>query len=267
MTDEKKYRTEVPNIIDDLGLDPYERTLYVHYKRVCGASGGQCTEGVRTIASKTKMSVGKITKARTVLLERGLIAGAVQHGKDSAITVIDIWELNTIYYGEKTRPSIDGWTVKQLKHWADNCSPGEQLNGHQAGLPELFAPNCSQDEQHCSPGELKKEPSKKLTPNGVGSKPPEGPKKRDGPRWELMTEFIALTGIPIPEDKPGEKYWWSQIGVIYGIVKQDSKTGKKLMKEAFERLGRENVYDPGSLVKTIRQTMAARTNKPKMRLT
>lgn len=101
-------------------------------------------------------------------------------------------------------------------------------------------------------------------PNGVGDKPPGEPKKRDGPRWELMNEFIALTGISIPVDKPGQKYWWNQIGVIYGIVKQDVKTGKKLMKEAFERLGRENVYDPGSLVKTIRQAMAS---KPKVRLT
>lgn len=105
------------------------------------------------------------------------------------------------------------------------------------------------------------------TPNGVGDKkPPSDQRKRDGPRWELMNEFISLTGISLPTDKPSEKYWWSQIGIIYGVVKQDAKTGKNLMREAFNRLGRENVYDPGSLVKTIRQAMAAKTSKPKVSL-
>ena len=105
-----------------------------------------------------------------------------------------------------------------------------------------------------------------ITPNGVGEKSPGEPKKRDGPRWELMNEFISLTGISIPTDKPSEKYWWSQIGIIFGIVKQDVKTGKALMGEAFNRLGRENVYDPGSLVKTIRQAMAMKTTKPRIEL-
>lgn len=50
------HRTQIPNIVDDLGLDPYERALYVHYKRVCGENqGAYCYEATKTTAQKTKM--------------------------------------------------------------------------------------------------------------------------------------------------------------------------------------------------------------------
>jgi hypothetical protein len=42
-SDLKKYRTEIPNMIFDIGLTPYEVALYGHFKRVCGAEkGGVC---------------------------------------------------------------------------------------------------------------------------------------------------------------------------------------------------------------------------------
>ena len=62
--DLRKYRHEIPNIVDDLGLSPHAYRLYGHMKRVCGASpSGRCYQGTRTLAKHCKMSVGKISEA------------------------------------------------------------------------------------------------------------------------------------------------------------------------------------------------------------
>jgi hypothetical protein len=37
----RKYRIEIPNLIDDAGLSVYALRLYVHLKRVTGAEGGR----------------------------------------------------------------------------------------------------------------------------------------------------------------------------------------------------------------------------------
>lgn len=115
MTDEKKYRTEVPNIIDDLGLDPHERALYVHYKRSCGGNDCEWIESVRITGQRTKMSHTRAASARASLVERGLIQLIPKGNDGTAVKIVNIWELNTLFYQDDDRPDIDGWTVKQLK--------------------------------------------------------------------------------------------------------------------------------------------------------
>jgi hypothetical protein len=139
MTDprSKPYRTEIPNLIDDLGLDPHERALYVHYKRACGAdSEGEWIEGIRITAKRTKMSSTRASQARAQLKKRGLIRTIRKGNEGTAIKVIDIWELNTTFYRHDYKPDIDGWTVEQVKEWClgvrivntnDNTPPQEQV--------------------------------------------------------------------------------------------------------------------------------------------
>jgi hypothetical protein len=73
-SDLKKYRTEIPNMIFDIGLTPYEVALYGHLKRVCGAEkGGKCWKSVSTLSRETGMSAGRVSEARAELARRGLI--------------------------------------------------------------------------------------------------------------------------------------------------------------------------------------------------
>src|SRR6266481_4364218 len=65
-SDLRRYRTELPNLIDDLGLSMVAYRLYGHYKRVCGTDG-LCWQSARTIAGHCKMSVGSVVNARKQL--------------------------------------------------------------------------------------------------------------------------------------------------------------------------------------------------------
>jgi hypothetical protein len=95
--DLRKYRTEIPNIIDDMDLSVYAFRLYVHIKRVAGANGGECWQSTRTMADTCKMSVGAVSKAKQDLMDAGLIV--VTHrekekGETDIITIVDIWQKN-----------------------------------------------------------------------------------------------------------------------------------------------------------------------------
>lgn len=98
--DLRKYRIEIPNLIDDMDLDVYEFRLYVHLKRVAGQEGA-CWQSTRTLSKVCKMSVGKISDAKKTLAEKGLIE--LQHrkseqGETDYITIIDVWPQNFARY-------------------------------------------------------------------------------------------------------------------------------------------------------------------------
>lgn len=178
--DLRKYRTEIPNIIDDLGLDPYQRTLYTHYKRVCGANGGTCEEGIRKTAERTGMSTAKVSLVRRELATRGLIVEHQQPKQEEHIkpqvfiTIIDIWELNFFYYSYKEgRPNIAGWTVEQLREWLNSVyvvnADGGRLPSERDRLPHK-----REQGRERLPGKQKKEPSYKKEHEGTnnGGPPP-----------------------------------------------------------------------------------------------
>lgn len=257
MVDEKRYRTEIPNIIDDLGLDPYERTLYVHYKRVCGASGGQCTEGVRGTAEKTKMSFAKVSSTRQALIDRGLIL-MQPHGEVGgfAVTIVDIWHLNTAYYADKNRPGIDGWTIKQLEEWVSRCSGGEHpieevspqtpnLNGHSS----LSEQGCSGDEQGCSPGEQKKEHINPTTTTPTGThvhakdeQPPE-----DG-IGVLLKQFLISSQLRMPRKQEKLEQWRADLGEILKLAGSNLESAKRLIEDTIKALGNKyTIVGPQSI--------------------
>lgn len=100
--DLRKYRTEIPNMADD-DLDPFQYRLYAHYKRVCGASGGECYESVRTTAEKTKMSNEKVIATRQWLADNGWIAIDQRAKGTFSITIIDRWGENFVRYSEQSK--------------------------------------------------------------------------------------------------------------------------------------------------------------------
>jgi hypothetical protein len=107
-SDLKKYRTEIPNMIFDIGLTPYEVALYGHFKRVCGAEpGGMCWKSVSTLSKETGMSAGRVSEARAELARRGLIHMRQPKGPGTGVTVtiVDIWPQNMVQYSAEGNPS------------------------------------------------------------------------------------------------------------------------------------------------------------------
>lgn len=102
-----KYYAAIPNIVFDLGLNPYEIALYTHFKRAAGnRSSGVCWKSRATIAKETGMSAGMVTKARQALEAprpelhgRPLITVSEEASKTGGkptcrITISDIWAVN-----------------------------------------------------------------------------------------------------------------------------------------------------------------------------
>lgn len=95
--DLRRYRTELPNIIDDMGLSVYAFRLYAHIKRVAGAGDGRCFQSTRRMAEICCMSVGTARKAKVELVNAGLIV--VQEndrtmGEADTIAVVNIGQKN-----------------------------------------------------------------------------------------------------------------------------------------------------------------------------
>lgn len=98
-----KFRTELPNLIDDLGLSIFAHRLYAHIKRRAGEGDeGACTAGLRSMAKACGMSLGKASDARWELLDLGLIRARKETRRDGGfyevLIVADIWSANFTFY-------------------------------------------------------------------------------------------------------------------------------------------------------------------------
>jgi hypothetical protein len=247
MTDEKKFRTEIPNIIDDLGLDPHERALYVHYKRACGSGNCEWIESVRITAQKTKMSIGQTSQARNRLVERGLIC-TIRKGNDgTAVRIVNIWDLNTAYYSQEHRPDIDGWTIEQLREWYTGVHNMNTL------------PDKPSNSEHLEPGvhimngsvhnmNNKKEPIKNILPKGNSGEAPQPATK--GPKTVVKDTFLEYSKLPWPGLKKKQTFWWSQFGEIARIFNNDSDTAVKAIKSVIGYMRQQNlsIVGPQSIV-------------------
>jgi DNA-binding MarR family transcriptional regulator len=146
----RKYRTEIPNLVDDAGLDPYEFRLLVHYKRV-----GRCTEGTLTTAKKCCMSTGTVSRVRQSLADKKWITlqRSAMGGNQFryVVTVIDRWEENYNKYSSLSPRDT------ALSAGEDTVSPHDTVLS--AG-EDILSPNektLTPDENSFSPGETKNE--------------------------------------------------------------------------------------------------------------
>ena len=105
----REYRTEIPNMILELGLTVYELALYVHLKRTAGDSGGSW-KSTQTLAKETGMSSGSIVKAKRGLVARELIKlekTPHETGTDQ-IAIVPVWEKNFLYFTIERSPGERG---------------------------------------------------------------------------------------------------------------------------------------------------------------
>ena len=113
-----KFRTELPNLVDDLGLNIYAHSLYAHVKRRAGDSG-KSTAGLRSMAKACGMSPGSAAKARQELLDLGLIRRRIEivrhetgGGRYEVLTAADIWPANFTFYERLKRRQLKPLTAE-----------------------------------------------------------------------------------------------------------------------------------------------------------
>lgn len=114
-SDLKKYRTEIPNIVFDIGLHPLSLAIYCYIKRRAGAHRhGACTEGAPKSAKKLGMTKPTFLKYRELLTkphpklnDKPLITMEQMHAEDGGdrpnrVTINDIWPENFATLSQKT---------------------------------------------------------------------------------------------------------------------------------------------------------------------
>lgn len=177
--DLRKYRTELPNIIDEMELSVYAFRLYVHIKRVAGETeDGACWQSTKTLASYCKMSAGKVSEAKRELVAAGLITVVKRTNENGAatdcITIRDIWPQNFAHFAARSpgeRPTA-------------SVSPGEQSTAARS-------PGERPNRASRSPGETKKEPINRnfniKGSDAPASPPPAPPRER---KRDLVFEAV-----------------------------------------------------------------------------
>lgn len=97
----RRWRTEIPNIIDDSDLDPYEFRLLIHYYRVAANSADGCYEGAQMTADKCHISKGQVSQKRQSLADKGWIsveADGPKNRQKITIRIVDKWADNTTHF-------------------------------------------------------------------------------------------------------------------------------------------------------------------------
>ena len=168
-----KCRTEIPNIIDDLNLDPYEFRVYMKYKRIAG-DGGACWKSNAAIADECHISTRTLQRVKKQLASpyeelNGLPLIKIEHRKTEEgdpdtdlITIVDLWPLNfKKYYGG-----------------GDSQSPGVVTHSHQGGDSQSPKEDPSKEDhkEHVPPNppnppNLEKETLSEKKERGEGSCP------------------------------------------------------------------------------------------------
>lgn len=114
-SNDRKYFSIIPNLVDDDGLSPFAFRLYCHIKRVAGENG-QCWQSARTLAENCEMSVFAVSQAKRELVEHGLIeieSLKSKHGGHDyhQVTIKDIWQKN-LEHAQK-QGIVDNWQDSQ----------------------------------------------------------------------------------------------------------------------------------------------------------
>lgn len=125
--DLRKWRTEIPNMYDDAGLDPFAFRLLVHYVRV-----GSCWESTRTTAKKCGMSPAQVVGKRRELAEGGWITLGENKKGTIQIEIVDRWAENFKTYCSPDKQQPAKRSPRKRKR-----SPHEQKKEPIKNKPEI----------------------------------------------------------------------------------------------------------------------------------
>lgn len=204
-SDLRKYRTELPNIVDDMELDPYSFRLYVHLLRVAGYEG-ECWQSTLTMSRSCKMSTGKISQCKQILFERGLIcveSGTRGTEETDTITIVNIWPENFAYFSKPKQEVIH--------HMNHSDSPHESL------MPKSDSPH-----------ETKKEPlNTKNKPNEERDRVPNGTPSISSVKEKRgrKKQTAEADSPPGSDDPPLPTEWQKFVGAMCWICFGHDKVG------------------------------------------
>ena len=112
------YRTEIPNIVFELGLDIYSFQLYIHLKKIAG-DYGYSSRSVSSLSKYCNMSDSKIKESMKILqctfdkIGNSLITVVARFKEDGSpnsniVTINPIWRNNGDYFRSKKKSSVEG---------------------------------------------------------------------------------------------------------------------------------------------------------------
>lgn len=259
---EKKYYHAMLNMYDD-DLDPYEYRLIGHYKRV-----GLTYEGTRKTATKCKMSVGMVAKARQALLEKGLIAIEMLTRKDlkdrgivndqnpddgnkiCVVTLVDKMAENVSRYAKGVHEVNTGVRVVNTPVHEVNagCSPDERKNNTLEEKPTKKKKPASKSDAVVLPfADLIKawlDTTKSIDPSIYGKKP-----IRDVAKAMLEAGITPADVSEHTKERSSEPYWEGKAIPFTEVAKTIVKWKEKRTKPAAygaEPLPTPDYYTPSA---------------------
>lgn len=136
-----KYRTELPNIIFDMDLDPYEFKAYCVLKKTAG-DRGSCFKSNETLCKEIGCQKPKFIEIKKSLSEKGLIKICKQRHKNGGnmpdlVTILDIWDLNMKTMSERIYESKGGGNLRL---------PGVVIQDYQGGNRRLHKQDPNEEE-------------------------------------------------------------------------------------------------------------------------
>ena len=118
------FRTEIPNIIFELGMNPYCITVYLHLKKITG-DGGQCWRSLKSLAEICQIGLTKLKECLDELSNNNcldcplitIIPRVKSDGsKDTNIILInDFWKINGDFYRAKEKDQIPRMGGSQIE--------------------------------------------------------------------------------------------------------------------------------------------------------
>lgn len=203
----RKYWTQTPNIVFDLGLRPFPLALYGQLKRIAGQDG-QCDETTRQLAARMSCSPMAISKAleelslrRSELMGKALVKVAkVADGNGSryartVVTLTDIWPENMARYGGAAVNTVDG-AVNNMDGAVNTVDGGRKHSVH----PKEQEKNKEQNTPAANGTRRSPHPSEPSDPT-----PP-----RPAPSWAPFYAAISETmgGVRVVNAKTGAPLAW-----------------------------------------------------------
>src|SRR5690606_384166 len=181
-----RYRTELPNILFDLKLDPSAFQLYCYYKRIAGDNGA-CFQKKGTIAENLNMSESTIKAKNKILSER--------------FPLLDGKPLIRITQRKDENGNNAPTLIQIIDIWPDNfkeIATGSKFNPPSAKICPTLGQNLAAEEEPIKKNPYKKKESTKEKPEmGETPKPParafkqrrENIKTTDEEHHKLMNEI------------------------------------------------------------------------------
>lgn len=132
------FRTEIPNIVFDLDLDPYEFKIYAYIKKIGGDQGG-CWKSKPNIAKECSISkrkvddaVQKLSSPFDLLGGKSLITFIPRENNTSLLIINDIWREN----GDKFRSESkkEGGGAPNAGGGCTPCTGGGARHAHKEDL-------------------------------------------------------------------------------------------------------------------------------------